>query len=326
MVYVDIPGADGAMKLSFYLAAEEYVATLPSDREYFFTWQVPPTVIIGRNQLLEREVDLKFCRKNGIDVFRRKSGGGCVYSDMGCIMFSYISPGTDAPGAFVKYMGKTAEFLREAGMEASLSGRNDVLIGGRKVSGAAVYRLSGHIVMHNTLLVDTDLDLLEKAINPSGAKLHGKGVSSVRERVANICEFTPMSVPELRALARKMFCGDETLTLEDRDIERIREIEASLSSDEFVYGRNPSYTFERTLYIPGTGTLECFAQIKGGKIRDINIMGDYFLLGDLDNELTGRLKGTEFKRESVRKTLEGIDTGSIIRGLKPEGLLELLFG
>ncbi len=107
MKYVSLPDND-VRPLPFYLTMEEYVARRFSD-EIFFMWQVNPTVIFGRNQLIDNEVNLSYCRDHGIEFYRRKSGGGCVYADMDNIMFSYIVSGDDVVTTFSDYTGRVAE-------------------------------------------------------------------------------------------------------------------------------------------------------------------------------------------------------------------------
>lgn len=180
---------DNAQKsLSYYLALEEEVAG-GCDEEAFFVWQSPPTVIIGRNQDLEAEVNLEYCRKHGIDVVRRKSGGGCVYSDQGNIMISYISRRGDATEVFDRYMSELAACLKTLGLDAVKSGRNDIMVGGFKVSGNALRQLPDRTIVHGTLLFSTDLDALENAIRPPVEKLERHGIRSVRQRVANLSDF-----------------------------------------------------------------------------------------------------------------------------------------
>ena len=178
--------------LVFYLAMEEYLARYTED-EAFFVWQVPPTVIIGRNQVMAAEVNLPYCRANGIRVFRRKSGGGCVYSDRGNLMVSCVMSGKDVPFLFENYIRRLALCLRRAGLEAEVSGRNDILVSGKKVSGNAFFSIHGRNVMHGTLLFDCNPEQLENALTPSGTKLQSKGVSSVRQRVGCLRQFLAAS-------------------------------------------------------------------------------------------------------------------------------------
>ena len=151
MIYVELP-AMPVRRLPFYLATEEYVACKFDSPEYFFMWQVNPTVIFGRNQLIEAEVNLEYCRSHGIETYRRKSGGGCVFADMSNIMFSYITTDTTVRLTFDKYMRIVAHTLRRLGVNAEASGRNDIMIDGRKVSGNAFYHKPGRSIVHGTML------------------------------------------------------------------------------------------------------------------------------------------------------------------------------
>ena len=179
--------------LVFYLAMEEFVAR-EIEGEAFFVWRVNPTVIIGRNQDLEAEVNMDYCREHGVEVVRRKSGGGCVYSDKGNIMISYISGRGDVSEVFERYLDMLTSCLRSLGLPAEKSGRNDILVDGRKVSGNAFHMLPDRSIVHGTLLYSTDFDALETAIRPPVEKLERHGVASVRQRVTNLSECMDPSV------------------------------------------------------------------------------------------------------------------------------------
>ena len=180
----------GQQSLSYYLAMEEYVAG-NIDEDSFFVWQSAPTVIIGRNQDLEAEVNVDYCRVHGVDIVRRKSGGGCVYSDEGNIMISYISRRGDVSAVFDRYLSALTACLCSLGLDAARSERNDVLVNGMKVSGNAFRQLSDRSVVHGTLLFSTDFVALEQAIRPPVEKLQRHKIRSVRQRVANLSEFLP---------------------------------------------------------------------------------------------------------------------------------------
>ena len=217
--------------LDFYLAMEEYMAREFSD-DVFFTWRVPPTVIIGRNQVLENEVNLPFCRSKGIKVFRRRSGGGCVYADYGNIMLSYVSGRTDAPVLFDRYLSELAYALSSLGLPAEKSGRNDILIEGRKVSGNAFQQLPSRSIVHGTLLYSADHEMMAEAIRPPLEKLGRHGVESVRQRVMNIADYISgtsdpriSDVESLENYMREWFCEGEALLTEEQlaGIERIEK-------------------------------------------------------------------------------------------------------
>lgn len=212
--------------LAFYLAMEEYMAGHCAD-EVFFVWRVSPTVIIGRNQDLEAEVNLDYCARNNVEIVRRKSGGGCVYSDLGNVMISSVSRRGDVSEVFERYLAKLASCLCGLGLNAEKSGRNDILVEGRKVSGNAFQQLPSRSIVHGTLLYDTDFQALEEAIRPPVEKLQRHGVASVRQRVANLKTFLDpaviSSIEELERYVTESFCDGE-IYLNDDDVREIEKI------------------------------------------------------------------------------------------------------
>jgi len=326
MKYILLPKPDTIHQLPFYFAVEEYVARHYTDDDYFIGWRVNPTVMLGRNQLIDNEVNTDYCKEHKIDIFRRKSGGGCIYADKGCIQFSYISRSVNANEAFAAYMQRMADLLKGLKIDAQLSGRNDILINGTKVSGCAFYQLSNRSVLHNSLLFDTQLDHLSNALTPAKEKLQSKGVASVRQRVTNVATYTQLDILAFMDYVRQEMCGTEVLELTEEDMKGVAEIEKELSSDDFVYGKNPKYSLVRKHRFEGVGTLEAHIELKNNIIGSINMVGDYFLLGDIDHDFLSLLKGCEFTREAVEERLEDIDLSTIIRGLKLRQFLRLLFG
>ena len=211
-------------RLTFFLAVEEYLAQ-SVEEDLFFTWQSPPTVICGRNQVIENEVNLEYCREHGIAVVRRKSGGGCVYSDAGNIMLSYITPDRGVEEVFARYLNMVAEALRDLGFAAVTTAHNDIMIGDRKVSGNACFALPNATIVHGTMLYDLDFDALEKATTPSAEKLSKHGVQSVRQRVVNLKSLgLTKTSAELREYFENRFCEGE-LKLTAEDIEKIVKFE-----------------------------------------------------------------------------------------------------
>ena len=217
--------------LAFYLAMEEYVAREVED-EAFFVWRVEPTVIFGRNQVLENEVNLEYCSEHGVDIVRRKSGGGCVYSDLGNIMVSYVSRRGDVSEVFDRYMTAMTEALRSLGVPAEKSGRNDIMLEGRKISGNAFHQLPDRSIVHGTLLYSTDLEALTEAIRPPEEKLRRHGVESVRQRVLNLSEYVAsmtdpddaLKSPEALEEYLVGYFTDGEIVLNENDIEKIKLI------------------------------------------------------------------------------------------------------
>ena len=230
MKYIALP-EEKTRRLSFYLAMEEYVAYHIDEQDSFFMWQVEPSVIFGRNQLIENEVNIPFCRERGIKTYRRKSGGGCVYADMSNIMFSYITKDEAVGFTFNRYINMVVLVLRKMGVDAKASGRNDVMIGDRKVSGNAFYHVSkrgqmgsGRSIVHGTMLYDTNMENMVGAITPSDEKLVSKGVESVRQRIALLKDYTTMNIEEFKQFVRNNLCDGEIM-LTEQDVRGIEEIE-----------------------------------------------------------------------------------------------------
>ena len=236
MKHVILPD-DVRRSLAFYLAMEEFVAR-EIEGEAFFVWRVEPTVIYGRNQVLENEVNLEYCREHGVDIVRRKSGGGCVYSDLGNIMVSYVSRRGDVCEVFDRYMTALTEALRALGVPAEKSGRNDILVEGRKVSGNAFHQLPDRSIVHGTLLYSTDLEALTEAIRPPVEKLQRHGVESVRQRVMNLSEYVALmtepddALKSPEALVKYLvgYFSDGEIHLDENDLGVIARSEATWQS------------------------------------------------------------------------------------------------
>ena len=236
MKHVILPD-DIRRSLAFYLAMEEFVAR-EIEGEAFFVWRVEPTVIYGRNQVLENEVNLEYCREHGVDIVRRKSGGGCVYSDLGNIMVSYVSRRGDVSEVFDRYMTALTEALRALGVPAEKSGRNDILVEGRKVSGNAFHQLPDRSIVHGTLLYSTDLEALTEAIRPPVEKLQRHGVESVRQRVMNLSEYVALmtepddALKSPEALVKYLvgYFTDGDILLDENDLGVIARSEATWQS------------------------------------------------------------------------------------------------
>jgi lipoyltransferase/lipoate-protein ligase len=233
-------------RLVWYSAAEEYVAKhidrlLPSEEHdgILFVWIVDPTVIIGRHQVLQNEVNTAFCHENNIAVYRRKSGGGCVYADAGNLMVSYIARSTHSEQVFQDYLDRMSDFLRHIGYDAVKSTHNDIMIGMHKVSGNACFALPTATIVHGTLLYNVDYAVLQQAITPSQEKLAKHGVESVRQRVINIHDIEGTSIASTTDLAHavQQYWSNELLSLSEDDMHQIDAIEQEYLDPTFILSR-----------------------------------------------------------------------------------------
>ena len=322
MIYVKLPNAK-SRRLPFYLAMEEYVARELPAQDYFFIWQVEPTVIFGRNQLVDSEVDVNFCRNHGIQFYRRKSGGGCVFADRSNLMLSYITPTTNVNFTFNRYMLMVEDALQRLGVDARTSGRNDILIAGKKVSGNAFYHLPGRSIVHGTMLYDTNLDYMLNATTPSRTKLRSKGVESVRQHITTLCNHINLTIEQLKEHLCTVLCDSEIL-LSEADVAAIEQLEQEYYDDAFIYGNNPAASLTKVQRIEGVGEFNVSLDVKENRIRKVLLAGDFFIIGDLDSMLLSKLKGVEYCRAAIEEALANVETAEIIMNLKKEELINLL--
>lgn len=294
--------------LPFYLSVEEWVARcLPAD-EYLFAWRVAPTVICGRNQDVPLEVDLGYCRRHGIEVWRRKSGGGAVYADRNNLMISYVTPSTEVEPTFRGFAEWLAALLRSYGLAAEPSGRNDVLIEGRKVAGGAFYKLPDRAIVHSTLLFSTDIEHMRHALTPSRAKLESKRVTSVPSRITTIGEHLPGLRPDEVERRLASDCDGEYM-LTDADIAAVEAICAGYEPQVGAFhSQAASQAGER---VDGAGEFR-FSLLPDGSLA---LSGDFFALCDLDVALAGARSGAELlaalQRMGAARAVAGIDNADL---------------
>lgn len=195
------------LSLAEYLAMEaEMVKTI--EEPTLFTWIVPPTVIYGKHQSAEAEVNEAYCREHGIAVVQRQSGGGCVYADDGNLMVSFVSPSTHSQEVFEEFLQMLSGGFRALGYNAVTTSHNDVLVDEHKVAGTACYTTSTGTVVHACILYKVNLEDLQQAITPSAAKLAKHGVASVRQRVRNLGEIRDLgSIRSFRSALESAICN-----------------------------------------------------------------------------------------------------------------------
>lgn len=233
MKYIALPTNENR-QLSFYLAMEEYVARHMQEPDCFFMWQVAPTVIFGRNQVVENEVNLEYCREHDIRVVRRKSGGGCVYADMDNLMLSMVTDGDNVGFTFNRFVTMIQLALHKIGVTATSTAHNDIMIGDRKVCGTAFYQLPGRSIVHSTMLYDTNMQHMLNAITPSAEKLEKKGIQSVRQRITLLKDHTPLSLNEIKQKIRDTLCDGE-LVLTEEQVAGIEKIEQTYLKQDFIH-------------------------------------------------------------------------------------------
>lgn len=296
------------------LAMEEYVLkNMPKDDSYFLFYVNRPSIIIGKNQNTIEEVNQPYIDEHGIDVVRRISGGGAVYHDTGNLNFSFV---TDDDGNsfhnFKKFTEPIVEALQSLGVDADMSGRNDIQVGSAKISGNAMVKVKGRMFSHGTLMLNSELNEVQNALKVNPAKIKSKGIKSVRSRVANISEFLdePLDIDRFKEIILKTIFGEATQVeeyiLTDDDWKKIEQLSnEKYRTWEWNYGRNPKYNFEREEKFE-KGFVQIKLDVKKGRIEHAKIFGDFFGEGDI-TELENALEGTMHEFDSIEEALSNYD-------------------
>ena len=297
------------------LALEEYcVRNLDVENEMYLLFYInKPSVIIGKHQNTIEEINKQFVDKNGIQVVRRISGGGAVYHDFGNLNFSFITKySPEFFHNFEKFTKPLVETLREMGVEAELGGRNDIVVGGRKISGNAQFTNLKSMFSHGTLLFNSNLDDVVQALNVKMDKIESKGIKSVRSRVANISELLSESITIhdfKERITNSIFKEYESLPLyilTDSEWEKVHKLsEQKYRTWEWNFGRSPEFNIQKVNRFE-FGQIDVRIFVKDGEIQEIKFYGDFLGYGDSE-DVENKLKGVLFKDEEVESVLKNTD-------------------
>lgn len=327
--FVEFPAGCTFRRAAFYLAAEEYVAHTLPEGNYLFTWRLHPTVVMGRNQVAHQEFDLDFCRSHGIDVIRRKSGGGAIFADERNIMVSLVTGAGPVEPLFAEYSRRVSDCLRALGAPTKVSGRNDILLEplgdlpGGKVCGNAFYHLSQRNIVHGTMLYDTNPALMGGALRPDAGKLRSAGVKSVRSRVALLKDYLPFGVERLEAALREHLTHI-TLTLSEADVRAIEAIEAGYYAPEYLLGSPARAEVVRGGRVQGCGRLEMHFSLHGTLVHGVALRGDYFELADAAAAFAEAFAGIPFTPAALAAAVRRHHPERSIRGLDADALIGFL--
>ena len=324
-IYIETDSTDAAFNfaLEYYLATER---PFPG-KTVVLIWRTAPTVMVGRFQNTFAEINRAYVEKKQIAVARRMSGGGTIYTDFGAWQYSFITFAKGKASGMRELAAPVVDILRKLGAPAEFSGRNDILIEGRKVSGTAQYRKNGCVVHHGSLLYAADLDEIVRSTNVSCEKLQAKGIQSVRQRVGNISDYlpAPLSMMEFKEALIKSFAADpsQIMTLEKTDIRRVRELAEEIFSDwEFIYGSNPLFDMERTARTEG-GIATFRLSVEKGRITELHIFGD-FLEDPHISWMEELLTGCRYERAALCERLSDSMGTQCFLGLSGPQLAEVL--
>ncbi|MGH2319264.1 lipoate--protein ligase [Planococcus sp. SE5232] len=315
------------------LAIEEYLLkTMDVEKDPFLLFYInEPSIIIGKNQNTSEEINTDYVDSNGIHVVRRLSGGGAVYHDLGNLNYSFITVDDgNSFRNFRKFTEPVVKALQTLGVNAELSGRNDLMAEGRKVSGNAQFSTRGRMFSHGTLMFDTEVDAVVSALKVSKEKIESKGIKSIRSRVANISEFLkePMTVAEFRnAILHSIFEGEENVRyyeLTDEDWKNIHELSNERYGNwDWNYGKSPKFNIKHSHRFP-VGGIDVRLQVEKGIVQDANIYGDFFGVGDV-SEIEQAIIGSKYERASLDEAIAGIDIPKLLGGITTEEFLKLIY-
>ncbi|MED4562946.1 lipoate--protein ligase [Bacillus altitudinis] len=314
------------------LAIEEYcLKYLDPEETYLLFYINQPSIIIGKNQNTIEEINTKYVEDNGIKVVRRLSGGGAVYHDKGNLNFSFITKDDgDSFHNFKKFTEPVIKALEKLGVKAELSGRNDIMADGRKISGNAQFATRGRIFSHGTLLFDSEIEHVVSALNVKKEKIESKGIKSIRSRVANISELMDqkMTTEEFRKILLSYIFdtnGDvPEYQLTEKDWEKIREISRDRYQKwEWNYGRSPKFNLQHSKRFPA-GSIDLRLEVKKGIIQDCKIFGDFFGVGDIA-DIEKRLIGQQYDRKTISDVLEDMDMRHYFGNVSKEDFLDLIY-
>ena len=303
IIYMETGSLDPAYNLAF----EEFILTRCLTGTYLLLWQNDSTIVIGQNQNAYEEVNLNFVKEHHIRVIRRTTGGGAVYHDLGNLNYSIITDLENSTRTATDlFISPIIHALQGLGLQAESSGRNDILIDGKKVSGTAQRIFQNRILHHGTLLFTSDLETLANALRVDPQKLQSKSIKSVRSRVGNIQDFlqSKMDISTFWSLMRTALAGDsfECKTLREDELSEVNRLKADKDDSwNWTYRPRPGNSMSSKRRWPG-GSLEVFVTAKDGKISDIMFYGDFLSLRPL-NDLTCALQGCSFEETTVRDVL-----------------------
>ncbi|MCT3573459.1 lipoate--protein ligase [Levilactobacillus brevis] len=321
------------------LATEQYLMNNKKfDEPLVLFYYEGPCIIVGRNQNTLEEINQKYVEEHNITVTRRLSGGGAVYQDLGNLCFSFVvDSDSEEFGDFKSFVQPVVDALHAMGATtAEVSGRNDILVDGKKFSGNAMYSHSGKTFSHGTLMLDVDQDVIAHALNVPEDKMKSKGIKSVRSRVTNLepylaPEYQNLTVPEFRdTLLKELFqvkdlkaIADKEVTINDDEKVAIDKIYNDYYNNwDWVYGNSPEFTVKKRQHFTA-GTIDARLLVEGGKIKNLKFYGDFFGPADA-TELADKLTGVRYDREHVGAILDSVDTQQYFNGIPTAEVLDLL--
>lgn len=317
----------------FNMAVEEYIIeNFDSKYDYFILWQNTPSVLIGKNQNTLAEVNMDYVKKNDIKIVRRLSGGGAIYEDMGNVNFTYIVDyRKEYVNSMKRFAGAIIKALKMIGIEAEFSGRNDILVDGKKISGNAQYVTKDRILHHGTLLFNSDLSVMPKVLNVKPSKISSKGIKSVRSRVTNIKDHLnnkDMTLDQFKELIIRNISDVENKPIREykftkQDLDTIKRLrDEKYSTWEWNFGKSPKFSIQNSQRFDG-GELGVSLDVRKGTIKNIEFFGDFMSMKDI-KDIEDSLKGIQYRKRDIKQVLSRYDLREYFGQIKLDDILEVL--
>jgi lipoate-protein ligase A len=332
LLYIEPKSTDAA----FHFAAEEYcMSSLLRGEPIFMTWRADKCVMLGSNQIAHAEIDVAEAERENILIVRRSSGGGTIFTDPGTLLFTVILPlpfdGTSDPKRLERDFAAApiVRALSRMGLDARLEGRNDIMLGGGKISGLAQYVKKNTLCTHGSLLYDADLDALSRVLRVDEDKIRSKALRSARSRVTNVASHmdVPMTFVEFwNELKKFLFTppGVTEYVLTERDIVQIETIRREkYASPDWTYGRTPRFSFRNRRRFP-MGDVEIFLDVSKGIVESCRIHGDFLGLVPV-RALEESLESRPYRRSDVELALGELDLDRYLGGITREELILCMF-
>lgn len=327
MIYI----IDHSTDPQWNLATEEYLFKT-FKQPVFRLWRNDASIIVGLHQNAYAEINVEYVRHNNIPVVRRLSGGGAVFHDLGNVNFTFIDTRDkteDTATMFARFTRPILDAMAALGINASLEGRNDLVIDGKKFSGNAVAVYKNRILQHGTLLFSASMNNLSKALADRDVNFTGKAVKSNRARVTNICDHLakPMNVEEfIRFMERFITEKDEgkftRYNYTPEDLAAIAKLKLErYGRDEWNFGSSPSYSYSKVCRFPA-GLLELYMEVEKGIIKEIKFYGNYFFLKET-GEIEEYLRGCEHLRDKIEERIQKINLSDYFQNISGEEFLTL---
>ncbi|MCE5330218.1 lipoate--protein ligase [bacterium] len=314
----------------FNIAAEEYLLRHKKE-DYFMLYINLPSIIIGKNQNALSEINIEYVKKNKLPVVRRLSGGGAVYHSMGNLNFSFIiKDSKDNLMNFKKFTTPIIEVLKGLSINAESTGRNDLVIDGKKFSGNAQFKSKDRFLHHGTLLFSSDISEVSKSLNADPIKFEDKSTKSVSSRVTNIADYLneKITIGEFKELILKQIITDNPeynfYEFSEDDLGEINElVKNKYKTWDWNYGYSPKYNFSNKKKFSG-GLVEIYLDVEDGIIKNAKIYGDFFSKSDIVN-IEKALKDIRHSENEISGLLAQFNIDEYFINITKDEILSLFF-